>query len=123
MTPLRTALLVAVVAAFAVSTGKPEGGNPIVRHATERFTERGEVLERLNAGSYRYLRLRTEAGPEVWVATLAATAPTADRIEVVVFARARDFKSARLGRSFSELWFGAARAQSVVPPAVKGSTP
>ncbi len=122
MSTLRILPLAAVLAAVVLVPERREGGNPIVRYATAQFTERGDVLERLDAGSYRYLRLKT-GGREVWVATLAATAPTADQLEVVVFARAHDFHSARLHRSFSELWFAAARAApSAVPPAVPGVT-
>lgn len=127
MTTIKTILLLAVlVAGLAGFSVKQElSGNPIARYATEQFTERGQVLETLHAGSYRYLKLKTDGGRQVWVATLAATAPSADRIELVVFARARDFKSARLHRSFDELWFGAARATSVPPvsPTQKGTAP
>lgn len=120
---LKTLLVVAAITGAAVfATTLSRGGNPIARHATDPFTEQGLVLERLDAGSYRYLRLRTNAGFEVWVATLAATAPTADLVDVVVFARAHDFKSARLRRTFSELWFAAARATPVVPPTTQGNT-
>ena len=64
----------------------------------------------LDAGSYAYLRVRSDAG-ERWVATLAATRPEASRVTVRVIGEADHFHSPRLGRDFTALAFGLVRAR------------
>jgi hypothetical protein len=86
------------------------GGNPLTRYALDtasRYTLCGRVEERLPAGSYLYLHVRDAEGTGHWVATLRATAPAADEVEVKVMARSERFASPRLQRDFAPLHFGA----------------
>ncbi|MCP3143740.1 hypothetical protein [Pyxidicoccus xibeiensis] len=87
-----------------------DGGNPLTRHALDaasHYTLCGRVEERLPAGSYLYLHVRDARGAGHWVATLRATSPAADEVEVRVMARSERFSSRRLGRDFTPLHFGA----------------
>lgn len=75
----------------------------------ERFSIEGEVLEELDAGAYRYYRVRTVGG-SAWVVGLDATSPRgARRVRALVFARQHDFHSPRLARRFASLAFGVVR--------------
>jgi hypothetical protein len=111
--------------------GEPPPGpeNPLTEHALApeaRVWIEGSVEEALPAGSYLYLRLRTEEAAPLWVATLAATAPTPPlgRMRVLVLGRAERFHSRRLARDFSPLSFGVVRAQSPERPNIsKGIEP
>ncbi|MCA2976990.1 MAG: hypothetical protein INH41_07570 [Myxococcaceae bacterium] len=105
--------LVAGTGVIVVANAREASGNPLARHAlTEPLLLEGRVTERLRAGPYLYLRLeRPEADP-VWVATVARLASMEDEVSVTAVARAETFPSARLGRSFSPLLFGAVRAAS-----------
>jgi hypothetical protein len=89
------------------------GVNPFAANALDgraRFSFEGVIEARLPAGSYVYLQVRDGAGARRWVATLAATAPAGARASVFVLARAERFRSRRLSREFSPLFFGAVRA-------------
>ncbi|EPX61855.1 hypothetical protein D187_010474 [Cystobacter fuscus DSM 2262] len=89
------------------------GDNPLSRHAlapSDQMRLTGFVEERLPAGSYLYLRVRTPDGSRHWVATLSTAASRESAVQVQVFARADDFHSRRLGRDFSPLLFGSVQA-------------
>lgn len=91
----------------------PGGAGPLAAFTLApdaRYAFAGEVVEVLDAGSYAYLRVRSEVG-ERWVATLAATRPEASRVTVRVIGEADHFHSARLGRDFTSLAFGLVRAR------------
>jgi hypothetical protein len=107
----RTALAVSLVILLGVGVAlaRPApGGNPLSRYGlAEPTLLHGQVLERVAAGSYLYLRLRDDSGLEHWVATLRATASSADDVNVTVVARAPSFTSKRLARVFEPLLFGA----------------
>ena len=108
MTRLRSILLVlclAVVATSALATTSPSHVNPLslAKPVDEQFA--GVIIERVEAGSYRYLRVRDDAGLERWVATLGSSA-TSGRVSVHAWARAEGFESKRTGRTFSSLSFG-----------------
>jgi hypothetical protein len=95
------------------------GGNPLTRYALEasaRYALCGQVEERVQAGSYLYLRVRDAAGATHWVATLRATASRASEVEVRVMARAERFTSPKLGRQFAPLLFGAVSASTSCRP-------
>jgi len=92
--------------------------NPLEQYGLARPIEvRGEVVERLSAGSYLYLKVHEPSGAERWVATLTQTASSSNQVVVTVFGEAASFASHRLGRTFAPLSFGAVRAGSpAVPP-------
>jgi hypothetical protein len=69
----------------------------------------GRVLERLNAGSYVYLKVARAGGLEVWVVTAEAIAPDAENVHVRALRRVNHFESKRLGRAFAPLFFGIVR--------------
>jgi hypothetical protein len=65
----------------------------------------GVVEERLEAGSYAYLAVRT--GDRLrWVATMGEGRPIGARVVVRSMGTRTDFHSRRLDRTFSELVFG-----------------
>lgn len=107
----RTAAAVGLVILLGVGVAlaRPaSGSNPLSEHRlTEPTLLHGRVLERVPAGSYLYLRVRDDSGREHWVATLRATASSADDVDVTVVARAPSFTSKRLARVFEPLLFGA----------------
>ncbi|MDY7226576.1 hypothetical protein [Hyalangium rubrum] len=109
--------LVALIAVGSRSTSP--GSNPLVRYSLSsaaRYTMCGHVEERLPAGSYLYLRVRDDEGAQHWVATLRSTAPSTPEVSVRVLARAENFPSARLHRSFAPLLFGAVSESSPCRP-------
>jgi hypothetical protein len=73
--------------------------------ADARYTIVGEVVERLDAGPYVYLRLQSAAGARHWVAAVASFTPGSRRVEARVIGRAQGFRSARVGRDFPLLLF------------------
>jgi hypothetical protein len=82
----------------------------------------GAILERLDAGSYVYLRVQpADAGAETWIVLPVLEAPTADAaaIRVRVMRRVERFHSRRLGREFSVLLFAARDAALSSPKGVR----
>jgi hypothetical protein len=69
----------------------------------------GRVLERLNAGSYVYLRVARDGAAPAWVVTAEAIAPDAENVRVRALRRVNHFESKRLGRAFAPLFFGIVR--------------
>ena len=69
----------------------------------------GRVLERLDAGSYVYLRIEREGAQPAWVVTAEAIATDAERVQVRVLRRVDHFESKRLSRGFAPLFFGIVR--------------
>jgi hypothetical protein len=113
------AALMVLVTGVAWNRAHASKGNPLTSaalSAADEFTVDGEVIERLPAGSYVYLRVVAN-GEAHWVAALTSLTPkNVTRARVHVFGRANDFHSARLGRDFAELWFAA--VQPAVPEGV-----
>ncbi len=111
-------LVALCLALLAPACDRTAPRNPLEQYRLERPIEvRGNVLERLSAGSYLYLKVHEASGAERWVATLKQTASTSNQVVVTVFGEAATFASPRLGRTFSPLSFGAVRAGSpAVPP-------
>ena len=84
-------------------------GNPLstlVRGPPATAALRGRVEQRLSAGSYTYLALRTEDGALRWAVTLGGGAPAGARVAVRSMGQSQQFYSARLRRTFSDLVFG-----------------
>jgi len=96
--------------------GAAPDSNPFSAHALppeQRGWLEGWVEERLVAGSYVYLRVRTtEPAAVTWVASLAVTTPALPHVRILVLGRAQQFHSRRLLRDFEPLLFGAVRAAS-----------
>ncbi|MCA9492761.1 MAG: hypothetical protein KC656_12050 [Myxococcales bacterium] len=69
----------------------------------ERVPFEGVVEERVDAGAYCYLRLDDGR----WVTGLAREVAVGERVEVVPVGFLDTFHSARTGRDFAPLWFGA----------------
>lgn len=69
----------------------------------------GRVAERLDAGSYAYLRVTRDGSGDAWVVAVRPRVRAGDRIHVDAMGRAEGFTSKRLGRRFDELWFAAVR--------------
>ncbi|MEZ4446391.1 MAG: hypothetical protein R3B72_45350 [Polyangiaceae bacterium] len=65
----------------------------------------GQVRERLDAGSYTYLLVGTDAGAEEWVVTLGKGANVGAQVAIKSMGTRRDFESARLKRRFDRLVF------------------
>lgn len=105
----------AFAAGLALASRPGAGGHPFAEARElagggERFSAR--VLERLDAGSYVYLRVARDGGEPLWVVTLEAVAPDATRVSVHVVRRSESFESPRLKRRFSPLGFAIVRKES-----------
>lgn len=118
---------IAGACADAPPPGAAASQNPFAAHALapeQRSWLDGSVEETLKAGSYAYFRVRS-AGGDVWVATVAATAPPppVGRVHVLVLGRAERFHSRRLGRDFQPLAFGVIRASAEANRTERGVEP
>ncbi len=106
------AVLVTGLTACDRGPGSTSARNPFA--SAERVNEAeskwsGRVLERLNAGSYVYLRVERAGAGATWVVTAEAIAPDAERVQVRVLRRVDHFESNRLKRAFAPLFFGIVR--------------
>ncbi len=79
--------------------------NPLSTASVVNSQFDGEVQERIEAGSYVYLRVLDEQGNSHWLATLRQFTVNSRQVSVHVFARAEQFESARTGRVFAPLLF------------------
>jgi hypothetical protein len=107
-------LVVACLGLMACETARPSnaGHNPFAQAARVEASQgrwSGRVLERLDAGSYVYLRVERAGEPPSWVVTAEALAPDAERVEVRAVRRMDRFESKRLSRSFAPLYFAIVR--------------
>jgi hypothetical protein len=96
----------------AAASSQPVGANPLLslsRNESGRAALGGLVEERLDAGSYSYLALRTDAGARLWAVTLGDGAPAGARVALRSFGTRSDFYSRRLDRTFPELVFAMVR--------------
>lgn len=82
------------------------GGNPLHTLRRERSIVSGSVREVLVTGHYTYVRIERDDAPAAWVVTLGESHQLGDAVEARVFGVKRDFRSARLGRTFDTLHFG-----------------
>ncbi|MDP1832607.1 MAG: hypothetical protein Q8K67_11155 [Geothrix sp.] len=81
----------------------------------------GEVLERLDAPPYCYLRLKTAKG-EVWAAIPEAKAEKGAEVTVANAMLMTDFPSKTLNRTFAEVYFGTLATADTASPAA-GNNP
>ncbi len=101
--------LLVLTMACAPSYSSPEhisegASNPLTQITQRKSKYRGRIVERIDAGPYRYLRIRSNA-QERWVATMGRT-PQAGDVLVRELGRSERFESKRLSRIFSPLSFG-----------------
>lgn len=117
----RGLLLTAIVALFAAAAARssPSGSgagqasaaaaNPLgqlVRSTVDDAPITGRVEERIAAGSYTYLAVRSDTNALVWAVTLGEGAPAGSPVRVRSMGRRTNFYSRRLGKTFDELVFG-----------------
>ncbi len=81
--------------ASAAGTAAPNSPPPV----------KGVVLERIDASSYSYLRLKTERGEE-WAAVPKATVSKGDEVSIVNPMVMKDFEGKAIGRKFDRIYFG-----------------
>lgn len=116
MAKRRMVLVLALLTASAllgagISRWAEPAAHPFAQHALDRTlwsALTGTVQERIPAGPYTYLRVRS-AEHDVWVVGLTAGSPRSDAVRVTVVGRADAFRSRRLQRTFDELLFGIVR--------------
>lgn len=82
---------------------------------------RGTVAEKIDAGQYSYLRLRTGSG-EVWTAVLKTDKKVGDSAAVVNAAWMENFKSATLNRTWEKIAFGSLEDAAAQGSAAQGAT-
>ena len=95
--------------AIAARRATGAAGSPLASYALPEEGRRAfaaEVLERVPAGGYTYLRVREAGGAASWIATMGAGAEPGARVTVRILARAEKFRSRRLQREFAPLSFG-----------------
>jgi hypothetical protein len=107
------AALLLLLAALGVARfiPRPSARSPLAYHllpSPVRFD--GLVAERLEAGSYAYLRVTRAGEPDAWVVAMHPRAHAGVAVRIDAVGRARHFTSRRLGRDFDDLWFASARA-------------
>jgi hypothetical protein len=96
--------------AWARARGPAREPGPLEGHLlAEPVRFDGRVVERLEAGSYAYLRVTREGAGDAWVVGVRPRARVGDRVHVDAMGRAEGFKSKRLGRRFDELWFASVK--------------
>ncbi|NUP07932.1 MAG: hypothetical protein HOW73_17950 [Polyangiaceae bacterium] len=125
----QTWLLVGALAAVAACTTGPvgeaaqttsttasaraDGRSPLALARAPEESARsfeGEVVERLDAGTYLYFAVEDAAGVSRWVTTLRTTsAAVGDTVKVNSFGVRDEFRSKRLSRTFDRLHFGIVR--------------
>lgn len=88
----------------SAATGNPLG--QLARSPIDDAPITGRVEERLAAGSYTYLAVRSDKDALVWAVTLGDGAPAGAPVKVRSMGRRTNFYSRRLGRTFDELVFG-----------------
>lgn len=79
---------------------------------------RGEIVERIDAAGYSYLRLKSPTG-EVWAAVPGAEVTVGDRVTVVSPMPMDGFESKTLGRKFERVYFGTLEGQAAPRKAVE----
>jgi hypothetical protein len=90
--------------AEVAAQGNPVGG--LSRTPEDLAPVEGTVEERLLAGGYTYLAVRSASGRRTWAVTIGRGASEGDRVVVRSFGRSASFFSRRLQRTFPELVFG-----------------
>lgn len=107
----RAAIAVALLcgATWVFTKAQPRAHNPLgqlVRDVIDDRPIEGRVEQRLDAGGYTYLALRTTDDEPVWAVTMGNGAPPGTRVKVRSMGHSENFYSRRLDRTFSLLVFG-----------------
>ncbi|WP_437677763.1 hypothetical protein [Sorangium sp. So ce131] len=92
----------------AAGSAGPSATNPLgqlSRSPADRTPIAGRVEERLAAGSYTYVAVRTDVDL-VWAVTIGDAPPPGTRVKVRSMGRRTSFHSRRLDRTFPALVFG-----------------
>lgn len=124
-------LLLIATAVIGCNSNKTKGSEPIVAApvqapaaapvAAEGLT--GQVLERLEATPYCYLRLKTAKG-DIWVAIPEAKVEKGTTVTVLNPMLMANFESKTLKRTFAEVYFGTlAEAGATAPAAAPAGNP
>ena len=74
-------------------------------NANSASSVKGVVLERIDASSYSYLRLKTERGEE-WAAVPKATVSKGAEVTITNPMVMKDFEGKAIGRKFDRIYFG-----------------
>lgn len=93
-------LLVVLLAAFAAHAGAA-----VTVGGANVNTLSGQVLEAIDAGSYTYLRLKTEKG-ETWAAVERSNVKKGAEVTIFDPAEMANFESRALNRTFPKIVFG-----------------
>lgn len=88
----------------------------LAKQLTAPGAPHGTVLEKLDASSYSYLRLRTEAG-EIWAAVPQTDVAIGAEVTIANATAMDGFESQTLGRRFDQILFGTLEGQSATPGA------
>ncbi|MFV8751571.1 hypothetical protein ACNOYE_13590 [Nannocystaceae bacterium ST9] len=86
----------------ADDAGMPSGFEPVPDADLELY---GEVVERLDAGGYTYLAVRTDDARIRWAVVALGSPAVGERVHLRSFGLRREFRSKRLDRVFEELLF------------------
>lgn len=126
MTRMKTRAIVVLVLVVVFAGGgafvgltRAQASNPFASALRMHGTLRGRVVERVDVGSYVYLRVVDERGEASWVVTLRVRLTPSDDVVATVLARSDRFTSPRLHRTFSPLYFGTVRAAPSTNPNAK----
>jgi hypothetical protein len=93
----------------ARSASRAAAVNPLTtleRSASDWTPIVGRVEQRIPAGRYAYLAVRTTRGALVWTVTLGRGHELGAQVKVRSMGRGKNFHSRRLQRTFPELVFG-----------------
>lgn len=96
-------------ATWFFTPARPRAHNPLAQLVRDVIDDRpieGRIEQRLDAGSYTYLALRTSAEEPLWAVTMGRGAPPGTRVRVRSMGHSENFYSRRLDRTFSVLVFG-----------------
>ena len=97
-----------VAPAGATSTqGAPATSSGTMPFHIDRLTESfaGTAAEVIQVSGYTYVAVRTDGGELRWAVTLHKPIAVGAAVQVRSFGTQEHFKSPRLGREFSKLWF------------------
>jgi len=83
-------------------------------------TLRGKLLERIDAGSYSYLRIATPKG-ETWAAVPIADVAAGTTVAIEQPIWMQDFEGKAIGRKFSRIAFGTLAGAPLAPPAASSA--
>jgi hypothetical protein len=105
------AIFVATSAACSAAGAGPQAADPAAPATRPGSAVSGKLLERIDAGSYSYLRIAGAAG-EVWAAVPATELSAGAEVRVEQPLWMQDFESNTLGRKWPRIAFGTLSAST-----------